>query len=445
MANGVLGLGAGQAASLNSDLIEKLKTAERKSTVAPIETRIEKITTEKGVFASIESKVSELLNAIKPFDLFVSGAVTAFEQKAATTSGDSVTFDAADAKSLQKGFTSVNVTQLAQKDVFQSDAVASKDALVNAGTLTIGAESFDTTNLTYDQLAKQINAKNAMNASVEQVGKDSFRLVIKSEESGLENKLEISGAASQTLGYTTDGTTAKAANHILEAKNMVATVDGVEYNVSSNNITVEGLKITANKIGESSINVVEDNTQIEAQMKNFVDKYNELVALVEKEALGSDSTIADKSSIRDIVSQIKENLFGTYGDAGNKSVFNFGIEIDKFGSLSIDSTKFKKAVQEDMAGLKDLFIGSAEKKGLGTTLKETLDTMNFAGGVLNTYESAMLKREVTLNENKEKAEEALNVKYQQLALQFGSYGALINQMESSFSGLKLMIEQSVAG
>ena len=54
-------------------------------------------------------------------------------------------------------------------------------------------------------------------------------------------------------------------------------------------------------------------------------------------------------------------------------------------------------------------------------------------------------REKLLNENKEKAEKSLDVKYQQLALQFSSYGALINQMESSFSGLKLMIQQSVAG
>ena len=81
MANGVLGLGSGQAASLNSELIDKLKTAERKSAVAPIETSIEKITKEKVTFASIQTKISELLDAIKPFDLFVSGGVTAFEQK----------------------------------------------------------------------------------------------------------------------------------------------------------------------------------------------------------------------------------------------------------------------------------------------------------------------------------------------------------------------------
>ena len=446
MAEGILGLGSGQAASLNSDLIDKLKTAERKSTVEPIETSIEKITTEKETFSSIESKVSELLEAIKPFDLFVSGGINAFENKSATTSGDSVTFDAADVKSLQKGFTSVNITQLAQKDVYQSTAVDAsvKDAVINAGILTINGENFDTSTLTYQQLADQITAKDGMNASVEQVGTDSYRLVIKSEESGIDNALSISGDASLALGYTTDGTTINTTNRTLEAKNMIAKVDGVEYSVSTNSVTVDGLKITANKEGLSSINVTEDNTQVETEMQNFVTKYNELVALVDTEVLSADSALGDKSSIRSIINLVKDKLFGSYGTAGDKSIFNFGIELDQYGGLSLDSTKFNEAVQNDLAGLKDLFIGSAEKKGLGTTLKETIDDMSFTGGVLSTYETAMLTRETTLNESKEKAEDALNAKYEQLALQFASYGALINQMESSFSGLQLMISQSTA-
>jgi len=446
MANGILGLGMGQAASLNSDLIEKLKTAERKSAVEPIERRIENITAEKETFSSISTKVTELLESIKPFDLFVSGGVTAFEQKSATTSGDSVTFDAADIKALKKGFTSVEVTQLAQKDVYQSNAVdgITKDAVINAGELVINGETFDTTNMTYKQLADSINAKAGMSASLEQVGTDSFRLVIKSEDSGLDKALSISGSASQSLGYTTDGTAINATNHILEAKNMIAKVDGIEYNVSSNNITVDGLKITANKIGTSTINVVEDNSQIENQMKNFVTKYNELVALVDSEVFNADSKIADKSSVRDIINQIKSKLFGSYGEDGNKSVFNYGIELDKFGGLSIDSKKFNEAVQNDMAGLKDLFLGSAENKGLGTTIKESLDEMKFTGGVLSTYESSMSARELSLNSEKEKAEKALNAKYEQLALQFSAYGSLINQMESSFSGLKMLIQQSTA-
>ncbi len=441
MANGVLGLGAGQAASLNSDLIEKLKTAERKSAVAPIEAKIEKMVKEKETFSTIEKKVAELLESIKPFDLFVSGAVTAFEQKSATTSGDSVTFDAADVKALKKGFTSVDIKTLAQKDVYQTNDVTGvqKDQVIGKGDLIVNGQVFKTDNLTYKQLADEINTKEGMSASLEQVGTDSYRLVIKSKESGLDNALLITGDAKSALGLDV------TENHKQTAQNMKATVDGVEYNVSSNSLVVDGLKISANKAGISTINVTEDNSQIEAQMKNFVDKYNELVALIETETLGSDSSLNDRSSIKGIVNQIKDKLFGSYGAAGDKSVFNFGIELDKFGGLSIDSKKFNEAVQKDMVGLKDLFIGSAEKKGLGTVLKETLDTMKFVGGVLNSYDAAMKTREKLLNENKEKAEKSLDVKYQQLALQFSSYGALINQMESSFSGLKLMIQQSVAG
>ena len=452
MANGVLGLGSGQAASLNSELIDKLKAAERKSTVAPIETKITNIATEKTTFSSIEAKVAEFLETVKPFDLFISSGVTAFEQKSATTTGDSVTFDAADAKALKKGFTSVDVTKLAQKDVYQSESVSAaiKDSAINQGPLVINGETFDTTNKTYQQLADEITAKSGMNASVEQVGTDAYRLVIKSEESGVDNKLIISGAASQALGYTTDGTVIDGTainivNHTLTAQDMDATVDGIKYSVSSNNLTVDGLKITANKVGSSTINVTEDNSQVETLMKNFVTKYNEVVALIDTEVLSADSTLGDKSSIRSITSEIKDKLFGSYGSVGDKSVFNFGIELDKYGGLSLDSAKFNKAVQEDMPGLKDLFLGTAEKKGLGTTLKETLDNMKFTGGVLNTYESSMTKREATLNETKVKAEKSLDDKYQQLALQFSAYGALINQMESSFGGLKMIINQSTSG
>ena len=452
MADGILGLGTGQATTLNSELIEKLKTAERKSTVEPIETKITKITTEKETFSSIETKVSALLDAIKPFDLFISGGITAFEQKSATTSGDSVTFDAADTKALSKGTTTVEVSQLAQKDVYQSNAIntATKDAVMTSlGDLTISVNGIDSTftteGKTYKQLADEITAKSGMNASIEQVGSDSFRLVVKSEDSGIANKLTISGAASQAFGFTTDGTAVNTTSHILSAKDLVAKVDGVEYNISSNSLTVDGLKITANKLGTSSINVVEDNTQLETQMNNFITKYNELVALVDKESQSSDSALGDKATIRSMLSQIKNKLFDSYGSDGDKkSVFNFGIELDRYGSLSLDSKKFNAAVQSDMSGLKDLFVGTADKKGFGTTLKETLDSMTFTGGVLDTYEKAMLKRETTLNTEKDKAQTTLDNKYKQLALQFSAYGTIITQMESSFSGLKMLIQQSTA-
>lgn len=446
MAEGILGLGSGQAAALNSDLLNKLKEAESKAYISPIETRIEDISKEREAFSTIEAKVFELLETIKPFDLFISNGLNAFEQKTASTSGESVTFDAPDVTKLQKGFTSVDVTQLAQKDVYQSNAIdeATKDAEINQGDLVINGETFDTTGKTYDDLAKEINAKSGMNATVEQVGTNSYRLVIKSEDSGLDNALSISGAASQALGYTTNGTDINATNHILEAKNMIAKVDGVEYNVSTNTVTVDGLKITANKEGLSSINIDQDNSQIETLMNNFITKYNELVSMIDGEVFGADSKIDDKSAIRSIITQVKDKIFGSYGTSGDKSIFNYGLEIDKTGMLSLDSEKFNDAVENDLSGLKDLFIGVAEKKGLGTTLKETIDNMSFSGGVLDTYTNNMSTRETRLNDDKDKAQKLLDSRYAQLAQQFSAYGSIINQMEASFSGLKLLIEQSVS-
>lgn len=455
MAEGILGLGSGQAASLNQELIDKLKTAERKSTVAPIETNIENITNEKETFSTIDAKVDELLDAIKVFDLFVSGGSTAFDQKSATASGTSVVFDAADVSLLNEGVTTVDIKGLAQKDAYQSNAVdaSTKDSLfTSVGNLdiTVGGvlTSIDTEGKTYEELATEIDAISGVNASLEQVGSDSYRLVIKSSESGLDNAITISGAAAAdgVLGFNnaTDAITGTS-NHILVAKDMQALVDGVEYNVSSNSLEVDGLKIVATEEGISSINISKDNTSIETSMNTFIEKYNDLVALVDSEVYSSESDIYDKASLKDIVNQIKDKLFGNYGENSDKSVFNFGFELNKDGSLSLDSTAFNKALDEDIDTLKDLFIGSAENKGLGTQLKELIDNMGFSDGVIGLYETSLEDREKTLTEDKEKAEEALDNKYSQLAAQFGSYAALITQYQSSFSGLELMINQSTAG
>jgi len=451
MAEGVLGLGSGQAASLNQDLIDKLKAAEKKARVDPIETNIETITKEKEVFANIEVKINELLDAIKPFDLFIAGGVNAFTQKAATTSGSSVSFDAVDSSKLTNGVTSVNIDTIAQKDVYQSNTVlaADKDTLGDIGTLSIkiGADTHDFNTAdyaTYDELTTAINLKAGVNASFEEVGTGSYRMVLKSSESGLANKLEISGAASQALGFTTDGTTINATNHILTATDMKAFVDGIEYNVSSNVLNVDGLKITAKETGISTINVSDDQAQITTQMQNFVTKYNELIGVIDAEINGADSAINDKSALRDVVSQIKDKLFGQYGSTDDKSIFNFGFSLDKNGLMSLDSTKFSAALENNIDELKDMFIGTAAKEGLGTQLKSTIDELKFTGGVISTYNSTMLKREETLKEDKTKAEESLDDKYKQLASQFGAYGAIINQFEAQFSGLKLMIQQSTA-
>lgn len=460
MADGVLGLGSGQAASLNQELIDKLKAAERKARVEPIENNLESITKDGGEsekIAEIIAKSNELLESIKAFDLYVSGGVTAFEQKSATASGSAVVFDAADETSLNTGTTDVIVTKLAKRDVFQSSAVdaTTKDAVISSGDLVIALAgddnlytesfTFDTTDKTYQQIADEINLNSNLTASVEQVGDDSYRLVIKSSETGEVNALKITGAASQTLGYTTDGTTEAAGANIQQASNLEAKVNGIDYNVSSNVITVDGgLKITAVEVGNASISIQTDTTTIEPALQNFVNKYNELVKLVDDELYSSESSIEDKSTLRTMMSGIKDKLFGSYGTDDSLSLFHVGFNIDKTGYLSIDSARLTDAVQNNMADLKSLFLGVAEDEGLGTQLKTYLDDLDSFDGLLTKYQETMNKRKESLEEEKDKAIKDLDNKYALLASQFAAYGTIINQFESQFSGLKLMIQQSTA-
>ena len=453
MADGVLGLGTG-AASLNNELIDKLKTAERASTVEPIETAIEEITGEGGEsekITEIIAKANELLDSIKSFDLFVSGGVSAFDQKSANVSGDSASFDAVDETNLNEGTTTVDITALAKRDVFQSSAVAGtvKDTVISAGNLLIDVGdnnyTFDTTDKTYEELAAEINLKSDLTASVEQIGDDSYRLVIKSAESGTSNALTITGAASQTLGYTTDGTTEASGANIQEATNLEATVNGIEYNVSSNVITVDGgLKISALEIGTSSISIQKDTTTITPALEDFATKYNELVALIDEELYSADSTIDDKSTLRSMMEGIKGKLFNSYGTDDSLNLFNIGFELDKSGTLSIDSTKLNDMVENNIDDLKSLFLGVAEDEGLGTQLKTYLDDLDSFEGILTIYQENMSSRQEALEEEKENAIEYLDSKYVSLAQQFADYNTIINQFEAQFSGLSMIIDEATS-
>ncbi|NVJ52485.1 MAG: flagellar filament capping protein FliD [Campylobacteraceae bacterium] len=304
-------------------------------------------------------------------------------------------------------------------------------------------EKFSTANITYEQLAKKISSNSSYNANIEKVGVDSNRLVIKSVESGLENAITITQTGIEDLGFNIPE------NHTVEAQNLKATIDGIDYNVSSNVIVVDGgLKITAveeNEPGEfSAISIEKDVSTVAPMVQEFVTQYNALISKIDDELYSAEGKLQDKSVLRTMVEGIKEKIFDTYGE-DDLSIFNFGFEVDKNGVLKLDSEKFNEALEDDIDSLKELFIGSAESPGLGTDLKEYVDSLDSFEGLLSKYEENMNTRKESLEEEVELAQESLDSRYAALAQQFASYGAIIAQFESQFAGLKLMIEQSTAG
>ena len=445
MAEGILGLGQGQAASLNSDMLEKLKAVDRKATVEPIEKKLEKFESEKKVISDVTTKVNELFDAVKVFSLNQSTGTNAFQQKSANVSGEGVVFDSDDLSALKTGSLRVEVKELAQKDVWQSkqfidangDAI-SKDSKVDKGILDIklgGGTSIpiDTTGKTYSELVTEINKIDGVQASLVEDSTGKFRLSIKSTETGSANKITIEGAASTHFGFA----------NVLKAQDMELTADGVNYSSSSNTVTIDGLKITATKKGgDSTINIENDTTTLSAQMKNFADKFNELRATIENEIYSADASVDNKGALRDMLATIKNQLFGT--GAGDKSIFSFGFSLDeKSGDILFNQKDFEASIKNGTADLEALFAGTPNKKGIATSMDEAISISGVTKNLLD-YEINMLEREERLKKDKEAAETTLDNKYSQMAQQFASYGVMINQMESSFSGLKMLILQSQA-
>lgn len=447
MAEGILGLGQGQAASLNSDMLEKLKAVDRKATVEPIEKKLEKFESEKKVISDVTTKVNELFDAVKVFSLNQSTGTNAFQQKSANVSGDGVVFDSDDLSALKTGSMRVQVQKLAQKDVWQSDSIIDKNKTdtVDQGILNIAlgsgaATPIDTNGKTYSQLVTEINKISGVQASLVEDSAGNFRLSIKSTETGSANKINFTGSDTSALGHFGFD---KTVNNVLQAQDMELTADGVNYSSSSNTVTIDGLKITATKeTGDSTINIENDTTTLSAQMKNFADKFNELRATIENEIYSADASVDNKGALRDMLATIKNELFGT--GSGKQSIFDFGFSLDeKSGDILFNQKDFEASIKNGTADLEALFAGTPDKKGIATSMDEAISISGVTKNLLD-YEINMLEREERLKKDKETAETTLDNKYSLMAQQFASYGVMINQMESSFSGLKMLILQSQA-
>ena len=142
----------GGASALNGDIITNLREAEEKAVISPLDKSLETWDTELEKIGAIEVKINELLSSAKLFDLF-SSSNNAFEQITATTTGTSAVFDAVDIGGLNEGSFSVDIQQLAKKDVHQTDLTftdktASAAALGNASDIlkiTVGS-TYDSAN-----------------------------------------------------------------------------------------------------------------------------------------------------------------------------------------------------------------------------------------------------------------------------------------------------------
>ena len=235
-----LGIGSGV---LNYDVIDKLKDADKSVMVKPLEDKLD-------LLKKKESALSQFItigSTVKADILDIADG-TLFAKVNTSVNGSSVSVKADDGVMPQEF--NINVTQLAQNDVFESKGFASTDSIINPSgedvKLSIGVGGIMTdftlgANATLEDLKEAINNANAgVTASIIDtgIGDTPYKLVLKANDTGEDNYIEFNFSSLEDLGLnSTNYTSATFSSDTDSINTSGATqtfsinVNGVEYSM----------------------------------------------------------------------------------------------------------------------------------------------------------------------------------------------------------------------
>lgn len=414
-----LGLGSGNV--LSWDTIDKLKEADTKALIKPLETEIQSnLTKQKDLTA-----ITTLLNTFKSSVSNLTGDNTYLKRDTKATGSGSVTVSASTGVAEQT--MNLSVQQLASQDSFQSktfgsrtDSVFSQD--VSFG-ISIGGKDYvinaDSTT-TLEQLAEKINESTdkKVQAKILNVGgNEPYRLIIQSAETGEANKIEFysitkpagSGNTSsdttlEALGFyfeKSSGTGTKdsygneinrltlkdpnslsddqkknAGTQILKAQDAKFQYNGIDITRSSNKVEdlILGVSLTLNKVDKpdenTNVSITQSTEGILEDLKSMVESYNSIINNI-NEATKYDSenkiagTFQGVREITSIVTELNKTINGLSKDG--KSLADFGVTLTKDGILKLDSSVASDMINTKFSEFKNFF--SSETKFTNVTLK----------------------------------------------------------------------------
>ncbi|HED8254662.1 TPA: flagellar filament capping protein FliD [Campylobacter jejuni] len=389
-----LGFGSGV---LTQETLDKLKEAEQKARIDPYTKKIEENTTKQKDLTELKTKLSAFQTAVSSL-----GDSTAFAKRkviASITDNPPASLSVSSGVALQS--MNINVTQLAQKDVYQSKGLANDTGIINTNlqnptnlTFFSNGKEYSVTidkNTTYSDLVDKINDATGGEIVAKMVNtgeKDApYRLTLTSKETGEDNAIsfypgkkdadgkyqvdENAKGVFESLGWKLDDKALDAKDfdpakskkgvgiidsgdnplHIQKAQDAKFTMDGIKMTRSSNTITDlgVGITLTLNKTGEINFDVQQDSESVTKAMQDMVDAYNDLVLNLnaatdynsETGTKGSLQGVTEVNSIRSsIISKLFESqsVDGTVEDAnGNKISAKVMLSLQDYGLSMTES------------------------------------------------------------------------------------------------------------
>lgn len=414
--------------------------------IAAMQTALKKQTSslaaQKAALTALRTALSDFRSALTGLNKTDSGML----QNVATTNVEGVANVTA-GSGAQKGSYNLFVEQLASAHQIAFDDMTDESIKNATGTMTItiNGKSMDVEMdglESMSDLTKKINSntdKDAPGVTASLIRTDGkVSLMLSSDESGADNIVELDtsqmdGASAQKFAVSETISTAQNAKFRLGENTKT-------YESSSNTLDklIDGVTIEltkAQKDGDDPlrINIGVDNTATKEQMQSFVDAFNslktELGKLTNSGSDGKDrGAFAGDAGIASLERDLNNLLRQTFGD---KNMTDYGITASRDGTLTIDSTKLDKALQDDPHGLNDLFNGN---NGLMKSMDKSLDKyLNTSNGLLKGRQETLDRQQTEIDTKTDKVQTRFDTSYNRYLKQFTQLQSIMTQMNNTMS------------
>jgi len=434
----------------SSGLISGIDTASIVDQLVSLESRpISLLRSRQSALKAQVSALGEIVSRLSAFETAAKSLGTdgLLAAKVSTTND---AFTATPGTGALGGRYGVRVDQLARAAKWRSGAFTASTSPVAGGTLSLSVAGTSYGPLTIAagtslaDVAFQIRQSGAPVSAQVLTGKDGAYLSVTARDTGFTG---TDPAAALSLAFTPSGAgggTDPGFAEVEGARNALFTIDGLDFERQTNTVTdaIPGVTLALKKgaTAPATTGVVEDlvlTTDVEAsraKLQKFVDAYNGVMSLVQKQLAVTKntdrgSTLAGDSSVRALQAALQRVLTSVVpGLPGVRTLADLGVKTARDSSLSIDATTFGAALARDPSAIDTLF--SKADTGIAAVVSAMVQVQVRAGdGVLTSRQTGLNKTVSSLDTQAATMQRRVDSFRANLVRQFTA-------MESTLSNLK---------
>ncbi|UXH76898.1 flagellar filament capping protein FliD [Roseateles amylovorans] len=302
--------------------------------------------------------------------------------------------------------------------------------------------------LSQSEIARAINtaANGQATAMVVTVG-GATQLVLSAGVSGAGGQLTL-----DTSGLS--GPLKTALDDITKRKELVPAQDavvwlgaqgaGVRLQQASNTLTaIEGVTVTLKKAQATgaapvSLTVARDDSATSAKLQSFIDAYNTLEkTLDDLTAVGGGTAtagaFASDAGVRSLRDRLSTMLRADYGGSNLRSL---GVNIDRYGQLSLDSAKLTKTLSAKPTALDDVLGSSAlsAPSGVLGAFDKLVDSWtDSASGQIKTRQATVQAQQKSIGARQTRLDTQYSQAYERYLKQFTQLQNLQSQLSDTGS------------